>query len=192
MKTLILLRHGKSDWGADYGDGGDGAGGHGADHERPLKKRGVRAARLAGRLLASMDLAPDAVLSSTAVRARTTAELAVEELEKATGREMPFETTSDLYLTSVDGALRILRDIESRFDPDAEIDRLLVVGHEPTTSSLAATIAGDSAASIRVVTGALVGLETRVNRWADLGPGRGDLVFLLPPRHMERIEDAAG
>ena len=38
MKTLYLLRHGKSDWKAPYG----------RDHDRPLVRRGVEAAALVG------------------------------------------------------------------------------------------------------------------------------------------------
>ena len=59
--TLYVLRHGKSDWQAAYG----------ADHDRPLKKRGREAAQLVGRLLSSADEAPDHILSSSALRART-------------------------------------------------------------------------------------------------------------------------
>ena len=67
MKRLVLLRHAKSDWDADYG----------ADHDRPLNDRGVRSAEAMGRFLAEVGQVPDTVISSTAVRARTTAELAI-------------------------------------------------------------------------------------------------------------------
>ena len=66
MKRLILLRHAKSDWAADYG----------GDHERPINQRGHRAAEAMGRWLSLTGHAPDHVVSSSAVRARTTAEVA--------------------------------------------------------------------------------------------------------------------
>lgn len=166
MKELMLLRHGKSDWDAD----------HGTDHERPLRPRGERAAKLAGRLLTAMDLVPEVILSSTAVRARTTAELA----RKAGGWSVPVETTRDLYLTSVEGALDILRQVERP-------GRVLMVGHEPTWSSLSAALIGDRRAAVRVVTGALVGVELAAASWADVRPGAGQLSFLLPPRRLERV-----
>ena len=68
MKRIFLLRHGKSDWNAPYS----------TDHERPLKGRGVRAARTIGRFLAETDEEPDVIVSSSAVRALSTAELAAE------------------------------------------------------------------------------------------------------------------
>ena len=49
MKTLLLMRHAKSDWDADYGP----------DHDRPLNERGLRSARLMGRVLAEEGLVPD-------------------------------------------------------------------------------------------------------------------------------------
>ena len=58
MKTLLLMRHAKSDWDADYG----------LDHDRPLNDRGLRSARLMGRVLADEGLVPELVISSTAVR----------------------------------------------------------------------------------------------------------------------------
>ena len=42
MKTLLMMRHGKSDWDADFG----------SDHDRPLNERGVRNSRLMGQVLA--------------------------------------------------------------------------------------------------------------------------------------------
>ncbi len=74
MKTLLLMRHAKSDWDADYE----------SDHDRPLNDRGLKSARLMGRVLADEGLVPDLIISSTALRARTTAELATETRELGT------------------------------------------------------------------------------------------------------------
>ena len=68
MKTLILFRHGKSDWNTDYA----------ADHDRPLAKRGRNAAATMGAMLARIEQVSDRVLTSSAVRARETVELAAE------------------------------------------------------------------------------------------------------------------
>ena len=63
-RRLVLLRHAKSEW-PDV-----------ADHERPLAKRGRRDAPVVGRWLAESGYAPDAVVCSTARRARETWTLA--------------------------------------------------------------------------------------------------------------------
>src|ERR1700742_3308322 len=62
-RTLLLLRHAKSDYPAGV-----------ADHDRPLAPRGVREAALAGDWLRAHTPAVDAVLFSTATRTRQTLE----------------------------------------------------------------------------------------------------------------------
>ncbi len=71
MPTLLLLRHAKSAW----GDPGI------ADHDRPLAPRGLRDAPRMGRWLAREGLVPETTVSSTAVRARRTARLALQAAE---------------------------------------------------------------------------------------------------------------
>ena len=68
MKSILLFRHGKSNWKAQYDN----------DHERPLSKRGVKAAKLMGKYAFQIKQVPDKIISSTALRAKSTAELAVK------------------------------------------------------------------------------------------------------------------
>lgn len=70
MIRLALVRHAKSDW--------NHAGL--ADHDRPLNERGLRDAPRMARLLAETGFRPEVILSSTALRARTTAEAFAAEL----------------------------------------------------------------------------------------------------------------
>jgi phosphohistidine phosphatase len=65
MKTLLIMRHAKSSWkDPDL-----------PDHDRPLNKRGKHDAPSMGKLLKDEDLIPDLIISSTAARAKKTAEL---------------------------------------------------------------------------------------------------------------------
>lgn len=118
MKTLALVRHAKSDW----GDPGL------ADHDRPLNERGIAdAPRMAERLAAS-GFAPDVLLSSTAVRARTTAEAFGRRLQTAVSLR------DQLYGAA---PAEILREVAAQ--PQA--DTVLVVAHDPGLSILAGTFA---------------------------------------------------
>jgi phosphohistidine phosphatase len=65
MKTLFILRHAKSSWKEQDLP----------DHDRPLNKRGKKDAPRMGKLLTDEDLIPDLIMSSTAARAKKTAEL---------------------------------------------------------------------------------------------------------------------
>jgi phosphohistidine phosphatase len=159
MRTLQLLRHGKSDWGA-------GA----ADHERPLNDRGRRAADAVGRYVAETGQVPDRVLTSSATRAHTTAERAI-----AAGRwDVELLVLDDLYLPSVDGVLTVVAE------HGGDAGTLLVVGHEPTWSGLVGHL---TSAVVRYPTAALAVVDLLVSRWDEVDLGvRGELRAFLPPR----------
>jgi phosphohistidine phosphatase len=158
MLELLVMRHAKSDWDA----GAD-------DHERPLAERGVKSARKVGRFLASAEMVPELVISSTAVRARTTAELAAE----AGGWSCPIERTSAFYDTDPE---LVLAEIAAREGPP----RLMVVGHDPTWSELVSLLAGGAA--VRLPTAAVACLELPIDSWQAVAPGKGRLVWLVTPK----------
>ncbi len=159
MSTLLLMRHGKSDWDT----------GHAADRDRPLAERGVRSARLMGRVLTGLDLAPHFIISSTAVRARTTAELA-----RDAGRwSAPITLEPGFYDGSVTDVL--LRAAEQA----PEVERLMLVGHEPTWSGLVALLTG---ARVPVKTGTVAVIGVEAANWSSLPGARGELMKLHHPR----------
>ncbi|MDH3214084.1 MAG: histidine phosphatase family protein [Myxococcales bacterium] len=166
MKSLFLLRHAKSDRSAA----------HAGDHERPLNRRGRSAARRIGVYLARIRQAPELILSSSAVRARTTAELAAE----AGGWSCPLRDSRALYLDSADAVLGQI------VEQDDRLERLLVVGHEPTWSELASRLIGGG--RIEVPTAALLRIDFEAKRWSDVGFGEGGLVWLVTPRLLARLE----
>lgn len=118
MKTLVLVRHAKSSWDHPGLD----------DHERPLNERGLRDAPKMGRRLAERGLAPDLILSSTAVRALTTARLLAEALGLDPDRIIAEER---LYATSATGILEVVAEL------DIAVGTAMVVGHNPEMTSLA-------------------------------------------------------
>jgi phosphohistidine phosphatase len=119
-RTLLLLRHAKS----DYPEGV-------ADHDRPLAPRGVREAGLAGDWLRAHAPAVDAVLCSTAARTRETL--------ARTRIEAPVEFSDRLYDATPDAIIEEINDVDSLFNHDVET--LLVIGHEPAMSQVALGLA---------------------------------------------------
>ena len=163
MKTLLVMRHAKSDWGAAFAD----------DHERPLARRGVRAARRMGRFVAEAGVAPELVISSTAVRALTTAELAAE----AGDWGCPIVTTGDFYASDAVSVLERVGETE------AGVERLLIAGHEPTSSALVTWLIGDG--RVRMPTAAVACLDLPHGGWADLAPGTCELRWLMTPKMLK-------
>ena len=115
MRQLILTRHAKSDW----GDPGL------ADHDRPLNGRGRRdAPRMARQLAASGNgIAIQRIVSSTALRARTTAAAFGKALE------LEVELDHELYLASEHTLLQ--KAVE------AEAANVMLVAHNPGITELA-------------------------------------------------------
>jgi phosphohistidine phosphatase len=165
MKTLLLLRHGKSDWDADYE----------TDHDRPLAKRGQAAASLMGKFLVTLRQIPDQVVSSSAVRAHDTVRLATE----AGDWSCPVNTTRKLYGVPPENVLNVIRGC------DDSKDRVLVAGHEPTLSELAGGLIGQ--ASIKFPTGAISRIDLAIESWKDADFRRGTLVWLLTPKLLGKI-----
>lgn len=163
MRTLLLLRHAKSDWDAGAGE----------DFDRPLAKRGRRAAALVGRFLRDVGCVPEEVLTSAAVRARTTVELAAE----AGGWGCPLRETRDLYEADPEDVVEEIRGLASG------ARTLLVAGHEPTWSGLLSLLVGGG--SFRLPTAALACIEFDADTWSGLEAGKGRLLWLVNPKLLE-------
>ncbi|MFH1331009.1 MAG: histidine phosphatase family protein [Actinomycetota bacterium] len=158
MRELILLRHAKSDWGASFTE----------DAARPLNRRGREAAEVMGRVLTLAGRAPDLVLTSPALRARDTVDLAA----RAGAWEAPVVTDPRL---SPGSPAAVIAAVQERA---GEARRVMVVGHEPAWSQTAGVLLGGG--SLRMATGTAACLE--VPSWEDLGPGSCTLLWMLAPR----------
>ena len=159
-KHLIFFRHGKSDWNADFS----------RDHDRPVAERGSLAAKTMGKWLAATERVPELAITSSAVRARTTLELASQAGKWACS----IIVTDELYEASIEQVLTVIHQ-----QPDS-CQSLMLVGHEPTWSDTIGYLIGGG--TVRVPTAAMVGLEFEVNTWAQVEHGRGTLLWLLPPK----------
>ncbi|OBK28968.1 hypothetical protein A5634_19385 [Mycobacterium asiaticum] len=163
-RRLVLMRHAKSAYPAGV-----------ADHDRPLAPRGRREAGLGGEWLRANLPSIDAVLCSTATRARETL--------ACTGIDSSVRYIARLY-GATPGAV-----IEEINDVDEQVRTLLVVGHEPTTSSVALILADADTANGNVAqrisekypTSGIAVLRVS-GRWAELEPGGAELVDFHVPR----------
>ena len=163
-RRLLILRHAKSDWNASYD----------SDHDRPLAPRGIEAAGRMGRFLTRIDLVPDVLLSSPAVRARTTVELAAE----AGSWDREIELVEELYGGGREATLQTVRSLGTRGET------VLIAGHEPTWSSVVAGLGGGG--RVRFPTAALASLILEGDSWAALGWGRATLEWMVTPKLLKR------
>jgi phosphohistidine phosphatase len=162
MLRLLLLRHAKSDWN------------HPGlrDHDRPLARRGLRDAPRMGRYLREQGLVPAAALVSTARRARTTAELALEAAGAPAGT---LHLVPDLYGSTADEIVEIVAGEGGSSSP------LLVVAHNPGMEDLAARLLGRYE---HFPTAALLSASLAAPDWAGFSPARATADTLVRPREL--------
>jgi phosphohistidine phosphatase len=169
MRRLLLLRHAKSDWPEGM-----------ADAERPLNERGREAAPLVGAFMAKQKLVPGLALISRARRTQETWDLVSKELGAP---EAKFDER--LYGAPADTILRVIRETP------ADIETLLVIGHNPGLERLAGSFAksGDADAIRRIEkkypTAGLAVIELPVNDWKDAAPPAGRLELFVTPKSLE-------
>ncbi len=144
-RTLVLLRHAKSDW-----SGGE------TDRLRPLAERGRRQAPDAGRWLAAHLDRIDLAVVSPARRARDTWDLVAAELDTPP----PTRTDDRVYAASEPELLDIVREL-----PDG-VGTAVLVGHNPGIEDLVSLLTGEASA---MPTSALAVL-TIPGSWSAAGP----------------------
>ena len=158
-KRIFIYRHAKSDWTADYS----------ADHERPLAKRGIKSAKLMGKLLKNADQLPDLIISSTAVRALQTIELSISEADWG----MEVIQNESLYYDSYLEIFEILKDISDDYNS------VMFVGHEPKCSSLCSYLGGGG--QFNFPTAAMARIDFYETNWKSVKPSHGSVRWLLQP-----------
>lgn len=171
MKILTLLRHAKSTWDDPVA----------RDFDRPLNRRGRKAAIIVGRTLRSEGMEFDAVIASPAVRVAET----LRDVGEGYGRALKASEDPDLYLASPTTLLERIQAVEDG------VGRLLLVGHNPGLEQLALLLSGSGDSGLlgaleeKYPTAALAMIEFDVEHWADLGEGKGRLTRFIRPRDLD-------
>ncbi|MFW5714865.1 MAG: SixA phosphatase family protein [Spirochaetota bacterium] len=144
MKQLTLFRHGKAE---PHGNGIE-------DFQRQLLKQGVEGVTEVAQRAVEAWGTPDAVLSSPAVRALSTAELFAEELTTADDIQL-FE---ELYAADSGDILDVIRQLP------ADADHVVIVGHNPSLEELAFFLLKNE---VDLKPGACIHLILDIERWKD-------------------------
>lgn len=145
MKTLILVRHAKSDWTNSL-----------KDHDRPLNDRGLKTAPEMGQRLANRNVSPDIIVSSSANRAHTTACLIANELhyEKDGIRIEP-----NLYASSAQTWLSVITQL-----PDNK-NCAILFGHNPEITSVVSKLTEEYH---EMATCTVAQLSYQIDSWQDV------------------------
>ncbi len=162
MKTLYIIRHAKSSWKHP------GL----TDAERPLNERGKRDAPLMGKRLKERGVMPDAIISSPANRAITTAQIIAREIG------FPIEniiSDESIYESGFEGLLQLIHFIGNSYN------QVFLFGHNPGFSWLANHLATDFSVG-NLPTCGIVCLEFEVDSWRKVSKNSGRCEFYDYPK----------
>ncbi len=161
-RTVLLFRHGKSDWNASYD----------RDHNRPLNARGKRASTVMGRWLARTGPLPDLILCSTAVRARSTCEIAKD----SGGWSAEIQYEQGLYHANPNDLIHYLQEISDAFGV------VMLVGHQPTWSMTAGLLSNSSVTEFP--TASMARIDLPIETWDHCVSGAGKLIWHQFPKQL--------
>jgi phosphohistidine phosphatase len=171
MKTLTLLRHAKSTWHDPVA----------RDFDRPLNKRGHKAARTIGREMRARGLRFDRVIASPAVRVTET----LDGLAEGYGSPLDPEYDQRVYLASPATLLDVIHEVPDR------AEALLIVGHNPGLEALVLQLTVDDGDTLRAEvavkypTGAMAEISLPVKHWRDVARGMGTVRCFVRPRDLD-------
>ncbi|HEY2581423.1 MAG TPA: histidine phosphatase family protein [Mucilaginibacter sp.] len=157
MKKLLLVRHAKAEKDTSV-----------KDIDRPLKYIGIQDARFMAERLKENSLIPQFIVTSPALRTKTTAEIFADHLLLPNP-----ELNKAIYEASQQTLLRVVNQLPG------EYNFIALVGHNPGISQILYYLTGDSR-EVHTSTVALV--EFEVDNWKAVSGDTGSLAYYSSPK----------
>jgi phosphohistidine phosphatase len=165
MKKLYLIRHAKSSW-DDPGL---------SDFERQLNQRGKRDAPFMAKLLKKEKAKPDLIVSSSAVRALTTAHIFAEVFNYPSDKIL---STEDIYETGLKELEKTVQEIDDDFSS------VFLFGHNMAITSFANHLGNKFISNMP--TCSIVGIKFDLTSWEKIERGTGKIfLFEYPKKYLE-------
>lgn len=161
MKTLYIVRHGKSSWSDPSLP----------DMKRPLNQRGKMNGPEMGARLVDNDIKPDIMISSPAKRAKSTAKKIAKVIQYPK-KDIVIE--DQLYHSGEQSMLSLIQSQKN------EIDKVMLFGHNPGLTDFANDLCGINIYNIP--TTGIVGIKFNVDRWEKVDYKTGELLFFDYPK----------
>lgn len=161
MKKLYIIRHAKSEW-KDLML---------RDFERPLNKRGKKDAPFMGRVLKKKGVIPDAIYSSPAKRAKSTA----KKIAKEIGFQRDIIYDRDIFEASVVTLKSVINSIDDKYDT------VFLFGHNPGLNDLVEDLVDIQE---NLPTSGIVEIDFECKKWSKASSKNARLIsFDYPKKH---------
>ena len=160
MKTIILVRHGKSSWNENV-----------TDRERPLKIRGINDAKLVAKQFFNRSNLPKHIFSSPAKRALSTCEIFTNTINIP---KKSITIVEELYDFGGQNVINFIKNLPN------ELDEVMIFGHNHAFTSIS-NIFGNTFID-NLPTSGLVKLNFDIDDWKDLKKGTTE--FIIIPKEL--------
>ena len=161
MKTIVLIRHGKSSWNYDV-----------SDRNRPLKHRGISDAKLVANQFVTRCNLPEKIYSSLANRALSTCKIFTEIFNL---KENSINIIEDLYDFGGENVINFIKNLSNDYDD------VMIFGHNNALTSIS-NIFGSTFID-NLPTSGLVKLKFNINDWKNLEKGTTE--FIIIPKELK-------
>lgn len=162
-KTIIFIRHAKSDWSFQV-----------SDFDRPLNESGFHEAPIMANWLAQSPTTPQLLVSSPAKRALTTAQIFAEALHFPS-REIL--TDNKLYNANSPTILSVIEDL------NYDVDSVAIFGHNPGISEIANYLVGSEAIDFPTCGISIIHFE-QASSWEEISGGNGKSINFIYPEKL--------
>jgi phosphohistidine phosphatase len=162
-KTLILIRHGKSDQGSGV-----------KDFDRPLNHRGNKNALEMAERIVKKNLIPQLLVSSPALRAITTAKHFAEVLDLPSAA---IEQDLSIYEANTTALFNVLNKLDNSFDIIA------LFGHNPGLTDFANYLC--DADIYNIPTSGLVVIKFQIENWNEVSQHTGSMLSFDFPKNTD-------
>jgi phosphohistidine phosphatase len=149
MKTLSFIRHAKSSWKHNV-----------IDQQRPLRTRGVKDAEVVSKLVAASMPVPNLIITSDAVRAKTTAHYFKEAYAL---KETNFIINTELYDFSGQQVMKVIKEL------DDTLDCVMLSGHNHAFTSIVNMLG--SVIVENLPTCGFVAITFQIEQWSKISSG---------------------
>jgi phosphohistidine phosphatase len=162
QRTVVLIRHAKSSW-ANPSE---------KDFDRALNERGKKDAPLMGDELKKRNIIPDAIISSTARRARQTA----KRIAKAVGFDIEqIQQIDSLYLCEPSAFKDVITNLE------ITVNTVFIIAHNPGITEFANQLSNQFRVD-DMPTCAVVVAQASFQSWLEFNEGTMDVILFEYPK----------
>jgi len=163
MKKITFIRHAKSSWSFS----------NLSDIDRPLSLKGIKDAKIMGKLINKEKIDIDKIISSPAKRAYSTAELIASEIKYPINQ---IDINHEIYNSNTYDIFSIIKDIDS-----IKVNHITLIGHNPVFHNLIEILTDFNLK--KLPTCSIVTLILSINKYSEIKEGIGKIYKLRFPKN---------